>query len=221
MLGSQGRSPRARVAITHQGQGPRRAPLIEVSWMVCQYSTRSLVSTEMHEMTPETGMKGRGGYTAGVGTVTAVMGGYYPLPRSLTAIHRPAHSTRVLRSRTCGRLYAYDALLERLAQDLQDVATELRQLIEKEHPVIRERHVARQRDLALADEAGVRDVLVGGAGRAGGDQGRAAAGAAGDAVDARGADGLGQGHRRQDGGQPLGLHRPPGTRGPQQQDVWV
>jgi hypothetical protein len=28
------------------------APLIEVSWMVCQYSTRSLVSTEKHETTP-------------------------------------------------------------------------------------------------------------------------------------------------------------------------
>jgi hypothetical protein len=121
MLGSLGRSPRARVAITHRGQGPRRAPLIEVSWMVCQYSTRSLVSTEKHETTPETGMEGRGGHTAGVGTVTVVMGGYYPLPRSLTAINRPANSARVLRSRTCGRWYLYDALLERLPQDLEHV----------------------------------------------------------------------------------------------------
>jgi hypothetical protein len=118
--------PQARVAITHRGQGPCRAPLIEVSWLVCQYSTRSLVSTEKHETTPETGIKGRGGHTAGVGTVTVVMGGYYPLPRSLTAINRPANSARVLRSRTCRRLYAYDAPLEWLPQDLQDVAAELR-----------------------------------------------------------------------------------------------
>src|SRR4029453_3739168 len=101
MLGSLGTSPRARVAITHRGQGPRRAPLIEVSWMVCQYSIRSLVSTEKHETTPETGMEGRGGHTAGVGTVTVVMGGYHPLPRSLTAINHPANSARVLRSIVC------------------------------------------------------------------------------------------------------------------------
>jgi hypothetical protein len=52
---------------------------------------------------------------------------------------------------TCRRLYAYDTLLERLAQDLQDVASELRQFIRKEHLMVRQRHVAGQRHLAAAD----------------------------------------------------------------------
>jgi hypothetical protein len=48
---------------------------------------------------------------------------------------------------------------------------------------------------------------VRGADRAGGDQGRAVAREAGDAVDARRPDGLGEGHRRQDGGEPPGQYR--------------
>ena len=40
-----------------------------------------------------------------------------------------------------------------------------------------------------------------------GDQRRAGAGEAGDAVELCGLDGFGEGHRRQDGGQPPGQHR--------------
>src|ERR671923_1790588 len=120
--------------------------------MVCQYSTRNRVSTEKHETTPETGMEGRGGHTAGVGTVTVGMGGYYPLPRSLTAINRPANSARVLRSRTCGRLYVYDAVLQRLAQDLEHLTAELGQFIQEEDAVMGQRHFARHRHLAAADQ---------------------------------------------------------------------
>jgi hypothetical protein len=97
-------------------------------------------------------MEGRGGHTAGVGTITAVMGGYYPLPRSLTAINRPANSARLLRSRMCERLYAYDALLEGLAQDFQHVACALGPLIREEHAVVRQRHVAGHRHLAVSDQ---------------------------------------------------------------------
>jgi hypothetical protein len=43
--------------------------------------------------------------------------------------------------------------------------------------------------------------------RAGGDQRRAIPGEAGDAVDACRLDGLGQSHRRQDGGEPSCQHR--------------
>ena len=43
--------------------------------------------------------------------------------------------------------------------------------------------------------------------RAGRDHGRAAAGEAGDAVNPRGLNGLGEGHRRQDGGESAGQHR--------------
>src|SRR5262252_8976422 len=99
-------------------------------WMGCQYSTHGLMSSEKHETTAETGVEGRGGHTAGVGTVTVMMGGYGPLPRSLTGISRLAHSARVLRSRTCGRWSLGDALLERLAQHLQHVAFELGPLVQ-------------------------------------------------------------------------------------------
>jgi hypothetical protein len=47
---------------------------------------------------------------------------------------------------------------------------------------------------------------VGGATRAGRDLRRAVAGEAGLAVDARGLEGLGEGRRRQDGGEPPGRH---------------
>jgi hypothetical protein len=60
----------------------------------------------------------------------------------------------------CGRLYWCDALLERLAQDLQDVATELWQLIEKQHAMVRQRHLTRQGHLAAPDQADVRDGVV-------------------------------------------------------------
>jgi hypothetical protein len=54
----------------------------------------------------------------------------------------------------------------------------LRQFIQEAHPVVRERHPTRHRHVAPADQAGGREGVVGGAARAGGDQGRAAAGAA-------------------------------------------
>jgi hypothetical protein len=54
---------------------------------------------------------------------------------------------------TCGRLYSYETLLQRLTQDLQDVAAALRQFIQQEHAVVRLGYVARQRHLAAADQA--------------------------------------------------------------------
>jgi hypothetical protein len=93
---------------------------------------------------------------------------------------------------TCQRLYAYDTLLERLAQDLQDVATELRQFIQKEHLMVRQRHLAGQRHLSPTDPAHIGDRVVRGANRVGGDQRRAVAGEAGDAMDAGGVDGFGE-----------------------------
>jgi hypothetical protein len=83
-----------------------------------------------------------------------------------------------------------DPVLERLAQGLEDVASELRPFIEKEHAVVRQRHLARQRHPAPTDQAQVRDRLMRGATRAGGDQRRAVAGAAGNTMDARGLKGL-------------------------------
>ena len=42
------------------------------------------------------------------------------------------------------RLYVYDTLLQRLPQDLQDMAAELGVFIQKEHTIVGQRHVARR-----------------------------------------------------------------------------
>jgi hypothetical protein len=55
---------------------------------------------------------------------------------------------------------------------------------------VRQRHLARHRHLAAADQPRIGDGMMGRAKRAGRDQGRAGAGEAGDAMDARGLDGL-------------------------------
>jgi hypothetical protein len=53
----------------------------------------------------------------------------------------------------------------------------------------------------------IRDGMARRAKRAGRDQRRAVAGEAGDMVDTRGLNSLGEGHRRQDGGEPPCQHR--------------
>jgi hypothetical protein len=54
--------------------------------MVCQYSKRRPVPSEKHETTSEAEVvERRGGDTAGVAVAAVVMGGYCPLPESLTA----------------------------------------------------------------------------------------------------------------------------------------
>ena len=52
---------------------------------------------------------------------------------------------------TPARWYSCETLLERLAQDLQDVAAELRPFIQKEHAVVRQRHLARHGQVAATD----------------------------------------------------------------------
>jgi hypothetical protein len=42
---------------------------------------------------------------------------------------------------TLARLYLYDTLLERLAQDLKDMAAELGQFIQEEHAIVGHLHV--------------------------------------------------------------------------------
>ena len=120
---------------------------------------------------------------------------------------------------TCGRLYVYDTLLEGLAQNLQDVAAALRQFTQQEHPMVRQRHFAWHRHLAPTDQADIGDRGMRGATWARRDARRAVTGAAGDAMNARGVDGLGQGHVGQDGGEPACQHRLARSGWPQEQDV--
>jgi hypothetical protein len=115
---------------------------------------------------------------------------------------RAANAPKALRSRTCGRLYSCDAIIERLAQDFQDVAFELGQFTQKEPAVVRQRHLPGRGDLPAADQAHSGDGVMGDATRARRDGRRAVTGAAGAAVDARGLEGVGRAQRRQDGGEP-------------------
>jgi hypothetical protein len=114
------------------------------------------------------------------------------------------------------RLYLYETLLEGLAQDLEDMTAALGPFIENEHAVVGQRHLARHGHVAAADPPGVGNRVMGRAARAGRHQGRAVARQAGDAGDARGLDGLGQGPRRQEGGEAAGEHRLAGPRGPEE-----
>jgi hypothetical protein len=56
---------------------------------------------------------------------------------------------------TRARLYSCETILERLPQDLQDMAPELRQFIQKEHVMVRQRHVPRHRHRPAADQADI------------------------------------------------------------------
>jgi hypothetical protein len=75
-----------------------------------------------------------------------------------------AKSAKAWKFMTPAKLYVYETLLERLAQDLED--------------------------MAAADQPRIRDGMVGRETRARRDQGRAVAGKATDAMDARGRDGF-------------------------------
>jgi hypothetical protein len=148
-------------------------------------------------------------------TVT-VVGGYRALPDPLTAIALMANLMNVLRSRTPVRLYVYDAVLERLAQDLEPMAAELRPCIQEEDAVVGPRHVARPRHVAPADQPDRREGVMRGAPRAGRHQCGAVARQARDTMDAGRLKGFGQGHGRQDRGESPRQHRRASARGAEQ-----
>jgi hypothetical protein len=69
-------------------------------------------------------------------TITVLVDGYCTRPDSLTLSSRIAKVLRRLRFRTPAKLYVYDTILERLPQDLQDMAAALGQFIQEEHAVV-------------------------------------------------------------------------------------
>jgi hypothetical protein len=79
-----------------------------------------------------------------------------------------------------------EALLDRLAQTLEDMAVELWQFIQEEHAVVRQRHLTQHGDMPAPNQLHIRDRVVGGGKGTGRDEGGAVAGAAGDAMDERG-----------------------------------
>ena len=85
-------------------------------------------------------------------TVTVVMNGYRPRAEPLKLSSRAAKVSRRLRSRMPAKSYVYDTLLELLPQHLQDMAATLGSLIEEEHAMVGQRHLARHRHVAPADQ---------------------------------------------------------------------
>jgi hypothetical protein len=86
------------------------------------------------------------------------------------------------------------------------MAAALGQLIHKEYGVVRQRHFARHRPVAPADQPRIGDGVMRGAEGPGRDQCRAVAREASDAVDAGGPNGLRQDHGWQDGGELVDRH---------------
>ena len=72
------------------------------------------------------------------------MGGYWNQAELLAVNSRTAKFTKSQRFITLWRLYVDETLLERLAQDLEDLAAELQPLIQKENAMVRQQHLARQ-----------------------------------------------------------------------------
>jgi hypothetical protein len=119
------------------------------------------------------------------------------------------------------RLYVYETILGELVQDLEDMAAEPGECIQEAHAMVGQRHVAWHRHVAPTDQPCIREGMVGCARRAGRDPRRTVYGKAGDVVDARGLDGLSEGHRRQDGGEPPCQHRLPHPAGPEHERLWL
>ena len=154
------------------------------------------------------------------GTRHVVVRSYGALSDSLAVITRLANSANIWRFRTCGRLSVENTLLQRLTPDLEPMAPALRQPVPKAHAVVRQRPLARHGHVPAGDQADIRDGLVRGTTGASGDQDRAAGGPAGDTVEARGLEGVGQAHRRQDGGEPPRQPRLPRPRRAEHQEIW-
>ena len=70
------------------------------------------------------------------------------------------HEARGKSERHGGAGDAYRAIFQRLAHNLEDVAGEFRQLVQKEHAVVSEGNFAGPRNHAAADQAGVGDGVV-------------------------------------------------------------
>jgi hypothetical protein len=128
--------------------------------MLCQYSRCGLVSSEKDEMAAEAGEEEDKGEAGSILAAT-VLGGYRHLPKPTEVLSRAAKAAKALRSITPARLYLYDTILERLAQDLEPMAAKLGQFIQEEHAIVRQRHLARPRHVAAADQPHIRGAVMG------------------------------------------------------------
>jgi hypothetical protein len=104
---------------------------------------------------------------------------------------------------TPAKLYSCETLLQRLAQDLKDMAAELWQFVQEEDAVVGQRHFTGHRHVAPADQSGVGDRVMRGGTRARGDHRRAGAREAGEPVDSGCLKGFREGHGGQNGNSAL------------------
>jgi len=111
------------------------------------------------------------------------------------------------------------AFFQGLPQHLQGGAAELRQLVQKEHPVVGQAHLPGPGNSAAADEPRVRDGVVRRSEGTPGHQGLAGFQAPHDAVDLGGLQGLFEAPRRQHRAQAPGQHGLAGPGRTQHQDV--
>ena len=111
------------------------------------------------------------------------------------------------------------AVFQRLAQDFEDVAGELRQLVQEEQAVVGERDLAGARDHAAADESGVGDGVVRRAEGTVRDQAAVGVEYAGDGVDLGGLQRLLEAQGSEDGRKALGQHGLAGAGRADHQDV--
>lgn len=72
-----------------------------------------------------------------------------------------ASAASAVRSMTPGRLYLYIAVLDRLAQNLQDVPSKLWQFVQKQNTGVCQQHLPWHRHPSPTDQAHVRDRMVG------------------------------------------------------------
>jgi hypothetical protein len=128
------------------------------------------MSSEKHETAPAARVEAGGRDASGVVTATAGMGGDWALVACPALITRAAKAANAWRSRTPARSCLCDPILERLAEPCEDVPPELREFVQAAHAMVRQRHLARQRDLAAADQPHIRDGMMRGAKRARRDQ---------------------------------------------------
>ena len=92
-----------------------------------------------------------------------VVCGYCRLPKPNEVMSRAAKVAKTLKSSTPAKLYVYETIRERSSQDFEHMAPKFRQLIEEEHAMVGQRHFARQRHMAAADQSHIRDGVMGGA----------------------------------------------------------
>jgi hypothetical protein len=116
-----------------------------------------------------------------------------PARRGTTCAAIAAREARSM-ARTRGRWYWCEAIIKRLAQDLEDMAAELRPFIPEAPALVRPRHLAWHGEVPTADQPHIRDGMVRGATRAGRAPRRAVVGEIGDTVEAHRVAGLRQAH---------------------------